>query len=224
MKILREDDLNKSRDEIVLSSYKVCQNARFPVDYPDVYNHLYGSDGLVSSFLINDNNEIVGFGVVQNYNLEINGLSATLAYLHGMVIAKEYQEKGYSTKMLNDLYQSFQSDLFGLRTQNPKMAISMLNLFKKILIKIPTMNDQDLSQYIMNKLLGSIRQISPYQDIDDNGIVRNCYSNQLYSNLDELKIINQNINLKETDALAVIVQPETTTSRILLQEKVKRIK
>jgi hypothetical protein len=85
------------------------------------------------------------------------------------------------------------------------------------------MNDQDLSQYTMNKLLGSIRQISPYQDIDDNGIVRNCYPNQLYSNLDELKIINQNINLKETDALALIVQPETTTSRILLQEKVKRI-
>ena len=140
-----------------------------------------------------------------------------------MVIAKEYQGKGYSTKMLNDLYQSFQSDLFGLRTQNPKMAISMLNLFKKILIKIPTINDQDLSQYIMNKLLRSIRQISPYQDIDDNGIVRNCYSNQLYSNLDELKIINPNINLKETDALAVIVQPETTTSRILLKEKVKRI-
>lgn len=140
-----------------------------------------------------------------------------------MVIAKEYQGKGYSTKMLNDLYQSFQSDLFGLRTQNPKMAISMLNLFKKKLIKIPTMNDQDLSQYIMNKLLRSIRQISPYQDIDDNGIVRNCYSNQLYSNLDELKIINPNINLKETDALAVIVQPETTTSRILLKEKVKRI-
>ena len=76
-----------------------------------------------------------------------------------MVIAKEYQGKGYSTKMLNDLYQSFQSDLFGLRTQNPKMAISMLNLFKKILIKIPTMNDQDLSQYIMNKLLRSIIQI-----------------------------------------------------------------
>ena len=223
MKILKEDDLNKSRDEIVLSSYKVCQNARFSVDYSDVYNHLYGSDGLVSSFLINDNDEIVGFGVVQNYNLEINGLSATLAYLHGMVIAKEYQGKGYSTKMLNDLYQSFQSDLFGLRTQNPKMAISMLNLFKKILIKIPTMNDQDLSQYIMNKLLRSIRQISPYQDIDDNGIVRNCYSNQLYSNLDELKIINPNINLKETAALAVIVQPETTTSRILLKEKVKRI-
>ena len=223
MRILKEKDLNKSIDEIVSMSYNVCQNANFPVDESDVYNHLYGSDGLVSSFLVNDNNEIVGFGVVQNYNLEINELSATLAYLHGMVIAKEYQGKGYSTKMLNDLYQCFQSDLFGLRTQNPKMAISMLNLFKKILIRIPTMNDKDLSQCIMNKLLRSIRQISPYQDIDDNGIVRNCYPNQLYSNLDELKIINQNINLKETDALAVIVQPETTTSRILLQEKVKRI-
>lgn len=67
MKILKENDLNKSRDEMVLRSYKVCQSARFSVDYSDIYNHLYGSDGLVSSFLINDNNEIVGFGVVQNY-------------------------------------------------------------------------------------------------------------------------------------------------------------
>ena len=112
MRILTEEDLNKSIDEIVSKSYNVCKNAKFPVDESDVYNHLYGSDGLVSSFLVNDNNEIVGFGVVQNYNLEINELSATLAYLHGMVIAKEYQGRGYSTEMLRLIYQYFQSDFF----------------------------------------------------------------------------------------------------------------
>ena len=224
MKILKEKDLNKSIDEIVSMSYNVCQNANFPVDESDVYNHLYGSDGLVSSFLVNDNNEIVGFGVVQNYILEINELSATLAYLHGMVIAKEYQGRGYSKEMLRLIYQYFQSDFFGLRTQNPKMAMSMLNLFKKILIRIPTNTGNDLPKYVMEELLNLIRQIPPYQDIDDNGILRNCYPNQLYPDLDELKVINSNIDLKENDALAVIVQPETTTSRILLQEKVKRIK
>ena len=219
MRILTEEDLNKSIDEIVSKSYNVCKNAKFPVDESDVYNHLYGSDGLVSSFLVNDNNEIVGFGVVQNYNLEINELSATLAYLHGMVIAKEYQGRGYSTKMLRLIYQYFQSDFFGLRTQNPKMAMSMLNLFKKILIRIPTNTGNDLPKYVMEELLNLIRQIPPYQDIDDNGILRNCYPNQLYPDLDELKVINSNIDLKENDALAVIVQPETTTSRILLQKK-----
>ena len=224
MRILKEKDLNKSIDEIVSMSYNVCQNAKFPVDESDVYNHLYGSDGLVSSFLVNDNNEIVGFGVVQNYILEINELSATLAYLHGMVIAKEYQGRGYSTEMLRLIYQYFQSDFFGLRTQNPKMAMSMLNLFKKILIRIPTNTGNDLPKYVMEELLNLIRQIPPYQDIDDNGILRNCYPNQLYPDLDELKVINSNIDLKENDALAVIVQPETTTSRILLQGKVKRIK
>lgn len=219
MRILTEEDLNKSIDEIVSKSYNVCQNAKFPVDESDVYNHLYGSDGLVSSFLVNDNNEIVGFGVVQNYNLEINELSATLAYLHGMVIAKEYQGRGYSKEMLRLIYQYFQSDFFGLRTQNPKMAMSMLNLFKKILIRIPTNTGNDLPKYVMEELLNLIRQIPPYQDIDDNGILRNCYPNQLYPDLDELKVINSNIDLKENDALAVIVQPETTTSRILLQKK-----
>lgn len=224
MRILREEDLNKSKDEIASMSYNVCRNAEFPVDKSDVYNHLYGSDGLVSSFLVNDNNEIVGFGVVQNYNLEINELSATLAYLHGMVIAKEYQGRGYSTEMLRLIYQYFQSDFFGLRTQNPKMAMSMLNLFKKVLIRIPTNTGNDLPKYVMEELLNLIRQIPPYQDIDDNGIIRNCYPNQLYPDLDELNVITPNNDLKGNDALAVIVQPETTTSRILLPKKVKRIK
>ena len=42
MRILREEDLNKSKDEIASMSYNVCRNAEFPVDKSDVYNHLYG--------------------------------------------------------------------------------------------------------------------------------------------------------------------------------------
>ena len=219
MKIVEEKDLNKSRDEIVLRSYKVCQNAKFPVNELDVYDHLYGNNDLVVRFLVNEGSEIVGFGVAQNYNLKINEFFATLTYLQGMVIAQEYQGKGYSTKMLKNIYQYFQSDLFGLRTQNPKMAISMLNLFKNILMEIPANTCKELPQSIMSELLKSIRQIPPYQAVDDKGIVRRCYINQLYPDLNELKTINSNIDLGETDALAVIIQPETTTSRILLPKK-----
>lgn len=219
MKIVREEDLNKSRDEIVSKLYNVCQNAHFPVTKPDVYDHLYSSADLVSRFLVNDDNEIVGFGVAQNYSLEINEVPMTLAYLQGMVIASEYQGRGYSKKMLNNIYQSLQSNLFGLRTQNPKMALAMLNLFKNVLLKIPTTNGEELSPHILIELFQSLRQISPYQDIDDRGIVRNCYQNQLYPHLNELKKINSSIDLEETSALAVIVQPNTTSRMILSKRR-----
>lgn len=141
----------------------------------------------------------------------------TLAYLHGMVISSEYQGKGYSKEMLNSLYKYFQTDLFGLRTQNPKMALSMLNLFKKTLLEIPVR--KETSKEDVNNLLTLIRLVEPYKDINDKGIIENCYYNQLYPNLEELKLINQDINLNETDALAVVVQPEKS-KRIILRNKI----
>lgn len=65
MKIINKEDLHKSKDEIVSKSFKVCKSANFPVDEQDVYNHLYGNDKLVQRFLMNEKNEIVGFGVAQ---------------------------------------------------------------------------------------------------------------------------------------------------------------
>lgn len=203
MKIVSEKDLNQSRDEIVTKSFKACQSAEFPVDELDVYNHLYGNDKLVQRFLLNEDNEIVGFGVAQQYDLE----DETLAYLHGMVIAREYQGKGYSKELLESIYQYFQSDLYGLRTQNPKMALSMLNLFKSTLLEIPVREGKKTSEKDVKSLIKLVRTVEPYKYIDDNGVIKNCYHNQLYPDLSELKKINQDIDLDETDALAVIVRP-----------------
>ena len=211
MKIVEEKELNKSRDEIVSMAYGVCKSALFPVDESDVYDHIYGDSNLTTRFLLNKSNEIVGFGVVQNYDIDIEDVSLAFSYLQGMVIAKKYQGYGYSKEMLSRLYECFQSELFGLRTQNPKMASALLNLFPNILNRVP-IKDGD---YIYNakELLDLIRLLPPYEMMNDNGIVKNCYQNQLYPNLEELKSVYNNINLDATDALAVVVQPKKILSK-----------
>ena len=218
MKILNEKSLNKSRDEITSKSYDVCKKANFPVDIDDVYNHLFGNSNSTTRFLVNDNNEIVGFGVAEEYNLKVNDIDATLSYLQGMVIESTYQGKGYSTELLKNIYKHYNSDLFSLRTQNIKMALSMLNLFKDTLLKMPS---KTISKESLNKLIESLRVLEPFYDIDDKGIIKNCYHNQLYPNLNDLKQIDSSINLESNDSLAVIVQPKTSKSKILLPYKQK---
>ena len=216
MKIVTEEKLKMSKEEISNKSYKICKNTNFPVDEEDVYNHLFGNSDLVSKYLLNEKSEIVGFEVAQEYPLMINDIEMTLAYLQGMVISKEYQGKGYSIDMLKSIYNYFKSDLFGLRTQNPKMAKAMLGLFDNILLRIPEDNNKKLASFIINDFLPTIRIIPAYKDIDNTGIVRNCYSTQLCPEREKLKIINNNIALGENDALAVIVAPSKHNSKILL--------
>ena len=207
MKIVTESALKMSKDEISNISYKICKSTDFPVDEEDVYDHLFGNSDSVSKYLINEKSKIVGFEVAQEYPLMINDIEITLTYLQGMVISKEYQGKGYSIDMLKSIYNYFKSDLFGLRTQNPKMAKAILGLFDNTLLRIPENSNQKLSKFIIDEFLPAIRTIPAYKDIDNTGIVRNCYSTQLCLEREKLESINSNVILGNNDALAVIVAP-----------------
>ena len=206
MKIVSENDLACSRDRIVDASYKVCQKANFPVNYDDVYNHLFGSNNSVPRFLLDNDTKISGFAVAENYKL-LTVQPRTITYLQGMVISNEYQGKGYSHILLKDVYKQLHGDFLGLRTQNFKMAKSLINLFEDPKISIPMKEGKP-----SYSLLEDLKTIYPYQNIDDSGIVRNCYYTQLYPDLEELKKINPSIILKSTDALAVVVEPQIKMS------------
>lgn len=219
MRIVRGCDLQKSKTEIASESYKVCKRASFPVDEEDVYNHLYENDELVQRFLVNEHDDIVGFGVAQEYIISNDEANLTLAYLQGMVINKEYQGNGFSLILLKDLYDHFNSDLYGLRTQNPKMAKAMLNLFKKTLLKIPSIphNKEEQETYI--KILELLEFVPPYEEINKDGIIKNCYPNQLCEDYKELQLLNPKINISEHDALAVVVQPQKNNPKQLIKDR-----
>ncbi len=205
MKII---DYNKTLDKkkIADSTYRICGNAEFPVEYQDVYEHLFENDNLILKLLLNEENNLAGFGVFENYRLFLESQIITMLYLSGMVIDPKYQGKNISREIIKNAYKQLQSDLISLRTQNIAMAKSLLDTFNDNLFVMPgNINDA---------ILSCLRQASPFEDIDEYGVIRNCYPNQLYYNLNAMQD-NFGIKLQSTDALGVVIEPSKNKQKVL---------
>lgn len=197
MKII---DYNKTleKKKIVDSAYRICENANFPVEYQDVYAHLFENDNVILKLLLNEKNDLAGFGVFENYRLFFENQIITMLYLSGMVIDPKYQGKNISREIIKNAYKQLQSDLISLRTQNIAMAKLLLYAFNDSLFVMPG--------NINEATLICLRQAIPFKDIDEYGVIRNCYPNQLYDNLKAIQD-NFGIKLQSTDALGVVVEP-----------------
>ena len=55
-------------------------------------------------------------------------------------------------------------------------------------------------------ILKYLRKMEPFKNINEFGIIKNCYSNQLYYDLSAIKN-NFNLDLTQNDALAVVIKP-----------------
>ena len=198
MKII-DYDKNLNKNKIALSAYNICNNASFPVDYNDVYEHLFGNDNAILKLLIDSKQDIKGFGVFENYILQLDTEIITMLYLSGMVIDKQYQGKNISKSIIRNAYNQVFSDLISLRTQNIAMAKSLLNTYPNNLFTIPGNN-------INEQLINCLREANPFKNINNQGVIKNCYPNQLYYNLNAIKD-NFGIELKPNDSLAVVIKP-----------------
>lgn len=112
---------NLSKDKIALDAYNVSLNAKFNVDYDDVYNHLFSNSDAILKLLM-DSDNLYGFGVFEKYN--------DMLYLSGMVIDPMYQGIKLSREIIREAYDEVNADLVSLRTQNIKMARSLIDTFE----------------------------------------------------------------------------------------------
>ena len=216
MRIVDYDDcLDKGK--VASVSYDICVGANFPVYYQDVYEHLFGEKDSILKLLLDDYGKISGFGVFQNYQLEIEEKSITMLYLSGMVISYKYQKLNLSKEVIKEAYRSFPSDFISLRTQNIAMAMSLFHLYSDNLFT--SLENLDF------KSLKILRMFEPLYNMQENGIIENCYYTQLYPNLDEMKNYFD-IHLGKYDALAVIIEPKLPKRKKLsiFEEKIKKHK
>ena len=193
MEIINYDN-SFNKNKIVDEAFEICMNANFPVTKDDVYNHLFGSDSILKLLVINGN--LKGFGVFNNYELTIKDKIITMLYLSGMVIDKYYQGSNLSREIIKSTYKEIKSDLISLRTQNIAMAKSFIS-------SIPN----EILMPGNNELINDIRCVNPFKNINEKGIISNCYENQLYY---DLSAINNyfNVLLNNCDALGIVIKPK----------------
>ena len=197
MKIINYDK-NVTKKEVTDKAYEICNHASFPVEYQDVYNHLFENDNLILKLLLTDTGDLKGFGVFEKYDLKLKDDLITMLYLSGMVIDPEYQHKKISHDIIKKTYMEIKSDLISLRTQNIAMAKSLLDTFNDNLFMMPGMVNDSVLEYLKTS--------KPFEDVNKDGIIKRCYPNQLYYDLGAIKD-NFNKDLESTDALAVVIEP-----------------
>lgn len=92
MKII---DYNKflNKKDITDKAYKICNNVSFPVEYLDVYDHLFGKENLILKLLVDEQDNLSDFGVFENYKSILEDEIVTMLYLSGMVTDKKFKEK-----------------------------------------------------------------------------------------------------------------------------------
>ncbi len=205
MKII-DYDKYLDKKKIANSAYKICGNADFPVTYQDVYDHLFKNAHSILKLLLNEENRFVGFGVFETYRLFLENQILTMLYLSGMVVDPKYQGRNISSEIIKNTYKKLQTDFISLRTQNIAMAKSLLNTFKNSLIVMPNQTN--------DRTLNCLRQASPFKNMNEFGVIRNCYPKKLYSNLNAI----QNyfgIKLQTTDALGVVIEPSKNKQKVL---------
>lgn len=211
MKII---DYNKNLDKKKIASlaYRICESAKFPVAYQDVYEHLFENEHLILKLLMDDGRNLAGFGVFENYQLFLEKQELTMLYLSGMVIDPKYQGRNISSEIIRNTYNQVQSDFISLRTQNIAMAKALLNLFDDNLFAMPRGINEDA--------LHTLKQTLPFQNMNHSGVIPNCYVNQLYKDLNAI-YETFGISLQETDALAVVIEPSKNKHKVLsrFQEK-----
>ena len=133
-----------------------------------------------------------------------------MLYLSCMVIDKKYQGKNISQEIIKSAFKQVNSDLISLRTQNIAMVRSLLNLFSGNLLEMPSNVNKDILKYL--------RKIEPFKNINKFGIIKNCYTNQLYYDLSAIKN-NFNLDLTKNDVLAVVIKPNKNKEKNYLHEK-----
>ena len=90
---MRIIDYDKSFDKEMVASeaYRISKLANFPVNYDDVYEHLFGNSEAILLLLINEMECISGFGVFEKYEQLLENQLISMLYLSGMVIEPNYQ-------------------------------------------------------------------------------------------------------------------------------------
>lgn len=197
---------NMDKNRIVDSAYKICNVANFPVNYQDVYDHLFGEEVSDLKLLLDNEEKISGFGVFENYDIKYRDDIVKMLYISGMVIDPQYQGKNLSQQIIKNEYKDSQYDLISLRTQNIAMAKSLLHMFPDNLFNMPG----DMNEVALEHL----RQILPFEDLNDKGFVENCYYTQLYEDLNKIKEAF-GVELGQTDALGVVIEPSKNKQKKL---------
>lgn len=187
----------KNKQEVTEECLSLSLKARFPTDYVDVYEHLFGNEDYLICMLYNNNGSIMGYSIFANLE-EIEVL-----YLHGIVLHPLAQGKGFSKKMIEAAIEQVTPKFLSARTHNPRMFETLSAFARNRDCYYPNV----FTNEIPNEIYELVGKNEFTAKADKLLIVRNAYPDekitQSFKNENIAKIFNR---VNPNDAQVIVVR------------------
>lgn len=187
----------KNKRDVAEECLALSLEARFPTDYTDVYEHLFGNEDYLICMLYNYDGDIMGYSIFANLK-EIDML-----YLHGIVLHPIAQGKGFSKGMIEAAIKYVNPKFLSARTHNPRMFETLSSFASDTESYYPNVSTDEIPAEIY-QLVGNNKFTAKAEEWL---IVRNAYPDeklaQSFKNQNIAKIFGR---LKPNDAQVIVVR------------------
>ena len=120
-----EEEKIKKQVEIANECLVIANDAKFPTDFKDVYDHLFEDESYIILFAKNALEKIKGFVIAceeKGYN------DSHILHIHGIVLSPDIQGKGISKKIINYAIDKYHPDVVTAKTHNPRCFNAFANI------------------------------------------------------------------------------------------------
>lgn len=185
-----------SKKQVTERCLEIANKAKFPTDYEDMYEHLFGNEEAELFMIMDENNKIYGFATCDNI------IESSTTYIQGIIIHPDIQGMGFSLKLLHEIIKKDGNEFLTLRSHNPRIYEIMSRMAYKDNLIFP----QIVSNKIPNQIWKVVASHPAMRDADKNLIVRNAYPDEKLMQKvknEEIKTLFRKLNM--TDAQVIVV-------------------
>ena len=208
--LINYQSLNKTEelDEYLINEcLTIANDAKFPTDYLDVKEHLFGNPNLIKLFVVdNEEKKIKGF-LAADYFKGYN--DNNILHCHGIIVHPDVQSMGFSKALVNALVEEYKPDIVTAKTHNPRC----FNMFSHIdNVKSYYPNTHEIPECIYE-----VVKTDPYIcDVNEDLIYVDAYPDEKIQQdyrSDDVKEIFSKIKPNDAQAIVVVINDQKLYNR-----------
>ncbi len=208
---INEEEKLKKQIKIANECLTIANDAKFPTDFQDVYDHLFEDDSYIILFAKNVLGNIKGFVIAceeKGYN------DCDILHIHGIVLSPDIQGNGISKKMINYAVSKYHPDVVTAKTHNPRCFNAFANIDGGNHLFFP--NGQPIPD-VIRMIVKSDKFIN---DSDEDLIYRDAYPDEKIQQSKSnpiVDIIFDKVGMYDAQSVVIIINND-----ILEKSKVKK--
>ena len=213
------DEKEKLRTQVKIANecLKIANDAKFPTDFQDVYDHLFEDDSYIILFAKDKEDVVKGFVIA----CEENGYhDCKILHIHGIVLGPEIQGRGMSKELIDYAIEKYRPDVVTAKTHNPRCFNTFASLGGGSYSFYP--NDKEIPD-VVREIVKSDNFINCS---DENLIYRDAYPDEKIQQSKKNPIVDlvfEKVGKYDAQSVVVVVNNDILNVEKDVKKKVRKL-